>query len=69
MCFILSMAHLLRCCLTVSVVGEVGELGVLEVQVEVEIKGGYQRCLDPSSCLMARRRRLEEELWHLSLRR
>ena len=49
--------------------GELGELGVLEVQVEVQIKGRHRCSLDSSSCLMARRRRLEEELWHFSLRR
>ena len=55
--------------LVVALLGELRELGVPEVQVEVQIKGGHRCSLDPSSCLMARRRRLEEELWHLSLRR
>ena len=48
---------------------ELEELGVLEVLVEVQIRGGHRCSLDPSSCLMARRRRLEEELWHFFLRR
>ena len=38
-----------------------GELGVLEVKVEVQIKGGHLCSLDPNSFLMARKRRLEEE--------
>ena len=51
------------------VVALVGELGLLEVQVEVQIRGGHRCSLDPNSFLMARRRKLKEELWHLSLRR
>ena len=55
--------------LVVALVGELEELGELEVQVEVQIRGSHQCSLDPNSFLMARRRRLKEELWHLSLRR
>ena len=51
------------------VVALVGVLGVLEVKEEVQITRGHRCSLDPNSFLMARRRRLEEELWHLSLRR
>ena len=34
--------------------GELGELGVLEVQVEVQIRGGHECSLDSSSCLMVK---------------
>ena len=39
--------------LVVALVGELEELGVLEVQVEVQIWGGHRCSLDPISCLMA----------------
>ena len=55
--------------IVVAVVGELREQGVPEVQVEVQIREGHRCSLDPNSFLMARRRRLEEELWHFSSRR
>ena len=48
---------------------ELGELGVLEVQVEALIRGGHQCSLDPNFSLTARKRRLEEERWHFFSRR
>ena len=47
--------------MVVVLAGELGELGVLEVKEEVEIRGGHRCSLDPNSFLMARKRRLEEE--------
>ena len=55
--------------LVVTLVGEVGEMRVLEDEVEAQIRKGHRCNLDPNSFLMARRRRLEKELWHLCLRR
>ena len=48
---------------------ELGELGVPEVKAEVQIRGGHLCSLDPNSFLMTRKRRLEEERWHLSSRK
>ena len=48
---------------------ELGGLEVLEVKEEVQIRGGHRCSLDPNSFLMARKRKLEEERWHLSSRR
>ena len=55
--------------LVLALAGELGELGVLEVKAEVQIRGGHICSLDPNSFLMAKKRRLEEERWHLSSRR
>ena len=55
--------------LVLALVGELGELGVLEVKEDVQIRGGHRCNLDPNFPLMARKRRLEEERWHLSSRR
>ena len=46
--------------LVVARVGELGELGELEVHVEVQIRGGHRCSLD--AFLMARKRRIGEEL-------
>ena len=55
--------------MVVVLAGELGELGVLEVKMEAQMRGGHQCNLDPNSFLMARKHRLEEERWHLFLRR
>ena len=50
-------------------VRELGDLGVLEVREEAQIKGGHQCSLDPNFFPTARKRKHEEEQWHLSSRR
>ena len=55
--------------MVVVLAGELGELGVLEVKEEVQIKGGHRRSLDPNFFPTTRNRKLEEERWHSFSRR
>ena len=55
--------------MVVVLAGELGDLGVLEVKEEVEIRGGHQCSLDLNFFLTARKCRLDEERWHFFSRR